>query len=184
MNLNGGFIDDYSGGTPISTIRGYILSGRNGLSGLWKGAGINSSTAAGGTITFAVGYADANDIGSPTTFMGQSIDNTSVLARLTYNGDANLDGKVNALDFNAVATNFGKTPGSEVWTQGDFNYDGLVNTSDFTAMSQDFGQAIASPGPGALVPEPTAILSLIALPWLIARRRGRHPGLVGILDTV
>src|SRR5581483_498840 len=61
MNLNGGFIDDYSGGTPISTIRGYILSGRNGLSGLWKGAGINSSTAAGGTITFAVGYADANE---------------------------------------------------------------------------------------------------------------------------
>ena len=39
-------------------------------------------------------------------------------------GDANLDGKVNALDFNALATNFGKTPGSDVWTQGDFNYDG------------------------------------------------------------
>jgi hypothetical protein len=57
----------------------------------------------------------------------------------TYFGDANLDGKVNALDFNAVATNFGKTPGSDVWAQGDFNYDGNVNTLDFTALAGSFG---------------------------------------------
>jgi hypothetical protein len=174
INLNGGLIVDYTGGTPISTIRGYLLVGRNGgLGGLWKGTGISSSTAAGNSTKFAVGYADANTIGSPTTFMGQSIDNTSVLVRLSYNGDANLDGKVNALDFNALATNFGKTPGSDVWTQGDFNYDGSVNTSDFTMLAGNFNATPLSDPPvlGTLVPEPATIASLVALGALLRRRR-------------
>jgi len=175
INLNGGLIDDYTGGTPISTIRGYLLAGRNGgLGGLWKGVGINSSTAAANSTKFAVGYADANTIGSPATFMGQSIDNTSVLARLSYNGDANLDGKVNALDFNALASNFGKTPGNDVWVQGDFNYDGSVDTSDFTLLASNFGQpALAAPSLGAVVPEPVSLAALAVVCHLSSRRRMR-----------
>ena len=138
MNLNGGFIDDYSGGTPISTIRGYILAGRNGgLGGLWKGAGINSSTAAASPSTYAVGYAEASAIGSPATFMGQSIDNTTVVAQLAYLGDANLDGKVNAQDFDLLAANYGKSGGT-AWTQGDFNYDGVTNVIDFNMLASNF----------------------------------------------
>jgi hypothetical protein len=173
-----GLIDDYTGGSPLSTIRGYILNGRNGgLNGVWKGAGINSSTAAGNSTLYAVGYADASAIGSPATFMGQSIDNTSVLVRLTYNGDANLDGKVNALDFNALATNFGKTPGSDVWTQGDFNYDGNVNTQDFMALVGNFNATPLSAPPvlGTLVPEPAAIATIAAICALASRRRKLNP---------
>ena len=69
----------------------------------------------------ALGYAEASQLGV-ATFSGLSVDNTAILVKFTFNGDANLDGKVNALDFNALATNFGKTPGSDVWSQGDFNY--------------------------------------------------------------
>ena len=71
-------------------------------------------------------------------------DNTTtgrLTVRYTWFGDANLDGIVNALDFNALATNFGASVGSQVWQNGDFNYDGLVDTSDFMAMlPANFGQ--------------------------------------------
>jgi hypothetical protein len=103
--------------------------------------------------------------------MGQSIDNTSVLARLTYNGDANLDGKVNALDFNALATNFGKT--SQFWSNGDFNYDGTVNTQDFTALAGNFNAPpLTEPALGTLVPEPACLLAVGVIGLLARRRRG------------
>ena len=66
---------------------------------------------------------------------------------------------VNALDFNAVATNFGSGSGKG-WIQGDFNYDGVVNTADFTVLSQDFSQVLPSPVLGTLVPEPSVMLVL------------------------
>ena len=93
---------------------------------------------------------------------------------LVPNGDANLDGTVNALDFNAVATNFGVGT-SDVWTQGDFNYDGVVNTTDFMALATNFGATIGTaPAPvlGTLVPEPTSLAAL-ALLGLVGRRRRR-----------
>jgi hypothetical protein len=94
--------------------------------------------------------------------------------RYTWSGDANLDGKVNALDFNAVATNFG-VGSSELWNQGDFNYDGVVNTADFTAMAANFNQPVfAAPELGSLVPEPTlagAILALLVMHSTRTRKR-------------
>ena len=65
-----------------------------------------------------------------------------MLVRYTTVGDANLDNKTNALDFNALATNFGSTTAN--WYQGDFNYDGKVNTTDFTALALNFNATVAS----------------------------------------
>src|SRR2546430_6698224 len=78
---------------------------------------------------------------------GQS---TNVTVAYTYAGDSNLDGKVNALDFNSVATNFS---GATQWTSGDFNYDGAVNGLDFNALASNFNSTltIAAPSLGALV---------------------------------
>src|SRR2546421_438856 len=59
------------------------------------------------------------------------------------NGDANHDRVVNALDFNALATNFGQSGRS--YAQGDFNYDGTVNTMDFTALASQFTKRLDSP---------------------------------------
>jgi hypothetical protein len=63
--------------------------------------------------------------------------------------DANHDRTVNALDFNAVATNFGIP--NRNFGQGDFNYDGIVNTSDFTALAMQFGKTLAPPSQSPMV---------------------------------
>jgi hypothetical protein len=102
------------------------------------------------------------------------------VVKYTYTGDANLDGKVDTLDFNALAGNFGGT--NKVWTQADFNFDGVVDTLDFNNLAANFGQQIsdgsssgpASVGVGALVPEPSCLgLLTLAACSLAARRRRR-----------
>ncbi len=158
---NNALIVDYATlGTQLSDIRGNLLASQ-----------IISSTATSG---LAIAYADASAIGR-TTFGGVALaDTTNIVVGLTTKGDANFDGVVNALDFNAVATNFGVSSDS-VWTQGDFNYDGVVDTSDFIALSQNFGTTVAAPTPvllGSLVPEPTSLAAL-ALLGLVGRRRRR-----------
>ena len=89
--------------------------------------------------------------------------------RLMRRGDANLDGLVNALDFNALATNFGGS--GRFWFQGDFNYDGITNTLDFNSLAANFNQpALASPPLGNVVPEPFSI-ALMIVPLAMRRRR-------------
>lgn len=58
-------------------------------------------------------------------------------------GDANRDGLVNALDFNALASNFGHS-GANL-SMGDFNYDGIVSTNDFLALAAHFAQTANPP---------------------------------------
>jgi hypothetical protein len=129
-----------------------------------------TSLAAGG---HALGYAD-NAVLGKSTFGGQNVGSSAVLIAYTFSGDANLDGSVNALDFGALATNFGATDG--VWTSGDFNYDANVNSLDFNEVAVNFGQSMASPaapGFGALVPEPTSVSALAMTMGLSWRRRNR-----------
>src|SRR5439155_13135032 len=95
----------------------------------------------------------------------------------TYYGDANLDGGVNAIDFNVLATNYGKT--GQTWSQGNFNYDaiGLVDSADFTLLSQNFNASptLSAPSLGSLVPEPGSALlvavAVVPLLWSRSRRR-------------
>jgi hypothetical protein len=160
--------------TPIANIASFTTSGYAG--GSWTGTGLTSSAAAAiaadgmNPHKTALGYATAAGVGIGT-FDGQSVGGTTSLVRYTFSGDANIDGKVNALDFNALATNFG-TGGGEFWFQGDFNYDGSVNTSDFTTLAQNFGQVLSSPSLSAVVPEPIAQMTVVitAVSYLVRRR--------------
>ena len=170
---------NYNGATPDTTIRAALISGR--ASGSWSGPGINSSVSAAdstGAHPTALGYAEASAVGITSTFFGQPADSTTVLIRYTYLGDTNLDGKVNALDFNALASNFGNASGTE-WDQADFNYDGVTDTSDFMMLANNFGLTLAAPAQlpapvlGSLVPEPASLAMLALAPVLIRRRRGR-----------
>ena len=98
-------IVDYTGASPIQSIRSQLASGY--VSGNWNGAGINSSVAAADPAhRAALGYAEASTLGL-STFGGQSLDGSAVVIEYTLQGDTNLDGVVNALDFNALATHFG-----------------------------------------------------------------------------
>lgn len=84
------------------------------------------------TLT-AAGVAD----NSGNTLLQNDVFNFFVLT-----GDANHDGKVNALDFNALASNFGAT--NATYSHGNFNYDSVVNTLDFNLLANNFGSAAAS----------------------------------------
>jgi hypothetical protein len=164
---------DYTGGSsPASNIRNQLKNGYAG--GGWNGNGISSSRA--GFISAhktAIGYTDTA-LFNPGTFDGAPTNSSTVLLKYTLSGDANLDSAVNALDFNAVATNFGQNNGAEIWTQGDFNYDGNVNTLDFNALAANFNAPPAlSPALGAVVPEPEA-LSVLASVWLLQCRRRKQ----------
>lgn len=163
---------DYTGASVISDISRYIKSGY--ANGSWNGTGLSSTAAAASPASArtGLGFVEASDIFTtfPANFIGNSVDNTTVLIRHTLSGDANLDRKVNALDFNALASNFGTGIG-HVWTQGDFNYDGTTNTQDFTALATNFGQVMPSPALGSLVPEPAAITFVLGALMSARRRR-------------
>jgi len=101
-------------------------------------------------------------------------------------GDADLNGRVDAMDYLAVKRYLGTTSGAS-WENGDFNGDGAVDRDDYHAVVVNFGYTstphpiMTPPGPGGpgggapgdVVPEPT-ILSLLAVGALaLVRRRPR-----------
>jgi autotransporter-associated beta strand protein len=137
--------------TPVATLRDEVIAGR-----------VHSSAS---PANKALGYFD------DATAM-------KVTALITWAGDANIDGSVNALDFNALAANYG-TGSGKYWFEGDFDHDGDVDSSDFTALAQNFNQTggiVAGALPeapvlGALVPEPASLDLLGVLSVLGLRRR-------------
>ena len=136
---------DYSGPSPLASIQAALTSGYAG--GAWNGTGINSSVAA-AQGNAALGYAEATDLFTtfPAPFLGQSVDDTSVLVRYTLYGDHDLNGTVNLDDFNRLASNFGQT--NRRWSQGNSDYNGTVDLSDFNRLAANFG-ATASMAPVA-----------------------------------
>lgn len=82
-------------------------------------------------------------------------------------GDANLDGFVDASDFNIW--NEGKFTMTTNWSEGNFNGDGFVDTSDFNIWNE--GKFTASDV--ASVPEPATSLTLLfgVVACILTRRR-------------
>ena len=159
---------NYVGASPVGQIRDDIARAYD--DGAWTGPGITSSLA---DATHGVGYAD--------------LAGTTVVARLTRYGDANLDQTVNLIDFNTLVANFG-IAGSAIWSQGDFNYDGVVNLLDFNRLAANFGLAATGPEVtpadwailATAVPEPGLGFALIAVGTMnLTLRRRRHIRLCG-----
>jgi hypothetical protein len=165
---NNALVRDYDTTSPIVSTRTFIAKGFH--NGAWDGTGITSTSARAaldsGAPRTAIGYAEASTLGI-TSFFGQTVDGTTVLLQYTLSGDANLDGVVNALDFNALASNFG-AGSANLWTQGDFTYDGAVNSLDFNAIATNFARSLPSGNSSmaSMVPEPIsgAILLLLLAP--------------------
>ncbi len=164
---------DYTGASPIASIRSQIVSAYNG--GSWNGSGIGSSFSA-ANPSYGIGYAEASELGSIPSIFG-TVDSDTVLIRTTRYGDADLSGFINLADFNHLAANFGT---GDVWSEGDFNYDGVTNLSDFNLLAANFGLAASADGPtpqdwatlAAVVPEPAIIMGCgLMLALLRLRRR-------------
>src|SRR5207249_9790523 len=109
---------------PLAQVRDYIAGAY--ANGSWTGNGLTSSAAmaqATSSHRTALGYAEASALFAsfPAVWEGTVIENTSILVRYTYAGDANLDGVVNTVDFARLATGFNQM--GMFWASGDFNYD-------------------------------------------------------------
>jgi hypothetical protein len=90
--------------------------------------------------------------GTTDTFLGLTVDKSSVLTRYTLAGDVNLDGSVDFLDLAKLAQSYNVTDGSREWATGDFNYDGSTDFLDLAKMAQNYNTALPSaPIPGASV---------------------------------
>jgi hypothetical protein len=106
---------------------------------------------------------------------------SDVLAKYTYYGDANLDGKVDGSDYSLIDN--GSRNHLTGWFNGDFNYDGVIDGSDYTlidnayntqgaAITGEIADSTASIANASAVPEPAAFVSLsLTAIALLARRR-------------
>jgi hypothetical protein len=144
-----------------------------------------------------LGYADASDVlpfangATSDTFLGSTVDKTTMLIRYTLAGDANLDGTVDFLDLSRLAQNYNVTDGTRTWAQGDYNYDGNVDFSDLAKLAQSYnttlpGGAAAIPAGApagfeadlarafAEVPEPSALVMLTGLAAVAVMGRRRR----------
>ncbi|MEM6750845.1 MAG: dockerin type I domain-containing protein, partial [Planctomycetota bacterium] len=93
------------------------------------------------------------EIGNPLSTWALSI-------RSATGGDANGDGAIDLLDFDALAQNFG-APGNggaapNGPAEGDFNFDGVVDLLDFDLLAQNFGASAP-----AAVPSPSSLAALV-----------------------
>jgi len=186
LNTND-MVYDYSGTSPLQTLRTQLQSGFN--SGSWNGTGIISTGAQTGALAApghktAVGYVEASAVrstfGDASLFSGAAVpDNTTILMRYTYAGDNNVDGTVDLTDFTFLAAHFNQQTGA-TWIDGDYNYDGKVDLTDFTFLAGNFnaaafGDSAPAASLGSVVPEPASfgLLGLVA-GGLMARRRRRN----------
>ncbi len=138
-----------TGPDPVSTIRGYLISGYNG--GAWNGAtGINSSTAA-VNGNYALGSADGAE------GLVRGLASGQIEIEYTILGDANLDGSVTGNDFTILTGNLGKSflpNGNPVgWDDGDFEYTGAVTGNDFVTLLGNLGRSSnTGPAPVYTIP--------------------------------
>jgi hypothetical protein len=139
MNDND-FIYDYSGSTVYQGILNPINWARAG--GSWNGTtGMTSSPArVNPQHNTTLGIMESRDYktlyGANATFDGQAIDDTAILVKYTYYGDADFNGKVNFDDY--VRADSGFSNHKTGWFNGDFDGNGQVNFDDYVLMDLAF----------------------------------------------
>src|SRR5689334_11591532 len=74
--------------------------------------------------------------GASATFDGEWLDNSMVLVKYTYYGDADFNGKVNFDDY--VKTDNGFNNHLSGWLNGDFDGNGVVNFDDYVLIDLAF----------------------------------------------
>jgi hypothetical protein len=144
---NNDLILNYSSISPVGTwngsaytnVTGLVASGYNG--GNWNGNGIQTSSSS--SIT-GLGVAEASQAlsisGTQTAvFAGETVDSTAVLIKYTYNGDVNLDGKLNVDDYGRIDLNAPFSGTRFGYYNGDFNYDGKINVDDYGKIDFTIG---------------------------------------------
>ena len=150
----------------------------------WQGPGIASTAASLEPLTTLAVIINANDDGTPLydVFNGISVDEHAVLVRYTYNGDADVNGRIDAADFFRLDRGFlSSSNGLSTisYRNGDFSYDGTIDGDDYYLIDTAFLGQAATPGftAGGAIPEPPALLVPFgwAILMLIGRKGRRRP---------
>jgi hypothetical protein len=123
----------YSGASPESEIRQLVMDGM--VAGSTRGIFSTLTSDA----VFAI--ADSSEWGE-SDFNGVAIDDTTIVGKYTYYGDANLDGKVTSDDYVAVDVGIGS---GDSWVQGDFNFSESVTSDDYVAIDVNLGKGTPNP---------------------------------------
>ena len=132
---------DHPGGVnPLGTTIDQVRTARAG--GAWTGRGITSTAARNDpNHTTGLGVLTGGEwIGfhGAAPFSGQPVDTSSVLVKYTWNGDANLDGRITFDDYVRIDSGFNTHLTG--WSNGDFNYDGVVGFDDYVLIDIAFNQ--------------------------------------------
>jgi T5SS/PEP-CTERM-associated repeat protein/autotransporter-associated beta strand protein len=142
--IGGGTLDITSDALDIGTanLASTTAQAAQAYNNGWNGSGLMSSTAAADTRHLtAIGVIQNNQGGAPLYKASHPFEGTvpgigDILARYTYYGDANLDGKVDGSDDTLIDNGF--LTHLTGWFNGDFNYDGVVNGSDYSLIDNAF----------------------------------------------
>src|SRR5207248_1166757 len=77
---------------------------------------------------------------------GNSVSANCVIAKYVYAGDVNLDGQVNAADYDIANAHLGTTPPlASAWLNGDLDLDGSVDAGDFGILDANVFSSGAAP---------------------------------------
>ena len=181
--------------TNLTTVKAAVNAASNGLQ--WNGTGLGSTTAfneagLGKTQALAVMVYD-NTVIKQSSFEGISglgyfdsetpVGFNQVLVKLTYLGDFNADGVINASDYTWLD---GYALGSN--NLGDLNGDGLVNATDYTwldgsALNQSFGVLAGQLGGADATPTTQIATGSPTGTVMISPEAVPEPGSLGLLLT-
>ena len=123
----------------LSTINGYITVALDGPSDPWQEQGLTSSAARSTPhTTLAAVINDKGPGQGPlfTDFANQPVNINDVLVKYTWDGDANLDGLVNADDYFLIDSGYITQKGN--YYNGDLNYDQTVNADDYFLIDSSY----------------------------------------------
>ena len=147
----------------------------------WTGAGITSSYARGDASGITGLAVIINDDGHGIPMLPElDLDVNSVLVMYTYNGDADLNGRIDGDDYHAIDRGF-LAGASPAYGHGDFNFDGVVDGGDYMWIDKAFlkqGAPLGRHGVGdsvAAVPDPGIVGLLMPAVLAASARRARRP---------
>jgi hypothetical protein len=151
--------------------RAWLVSG--GANGLGTSVGVPH------TRVGVVGNVDESGFARFASFDGLAVGPADVLAVFSWTGDTNLDGVLDASDFNAVLN--GLTNNLTGWENGDINYDGVVNAGDWSLFLPAYSFYLSSGTPlqranppVGSIPEPGTLALVLPVAALLRRTRTRR----------
>jgi hypothetical protein len=72
------------------------------------------------------------------------VDNSTIIARYTVTGDANLDGKVDDDDITILGGFYAPGTPNAHWANGDADYNGFVDDDDVTLFGAFYDEELES----------------------------------------